>query len=64
MMDRRGQLVCAAAAEASDEEDVADQNVSADEEEVDVAAPKKIGAKKLAKLQRKEEARQYRQVIV
>jgi hypothetical protein len=40
--------------ESADEDDVADEGVRPE---------KKIGAKKLAKLQRKEEARQIRQVL-
>lgn len=57
----------AASVEESDEEDAAARhNESADEDDVadeGVRPEKKIGAKKLAKLQRKEEAKQIRQVL-
>jgi hypothetical protein len=52
--------------ESSDEEeDAGRHNESADEDQVaddTMRSDKKIGAKKLAKLQRKEEAKQIRQV--
>lgn len=55
--------VACSAVEDSDDEDAGGQNESADEDVGDVPVQKKIGAKKLAKLQRKEEAKQYRQVL-
>jgi hypothetical protein len=74
MLDRSVQLTLlltcwgsAASVEESDEEDAAARhNESADEDDVadeGVRPEKKIGAKKLAKLQRKEEAKQIRQVL-
>lgn len=62
---RRGKPAAASVEESDEEEDAgARHNESADEDDVadeGVRPEKKIGAKKLAKLQRKEEARQIRQ---